>query len=43
MLEAILKEIEGYAIPEAEQERFNMILQRADAYDYDGILEIVGE
>lgn len=43
MLESILKEIEGYAIPEAEQERFNMILQRADAYDYSGILEIVGE
>ena len=38
MVEEIMKEIDGYAIPEAESERFGRIRQLADSLDYDGLL-----
>lgn len=41
MLEDILKEVEGYAIPDEEKERFNLIKQKADMLDYDGIINAV--
>lgn len=39
MLENIMKEIEAYEIPAAEKERFDLIREKADMLDYDGILE----
>ena len=38
MVEEIMKEIDGYAIPEAKSERFGRIRQLADSLDYDGLL-----
>ena len=39
MIEGIMKEMEDYAIPDPEKERFDKIREKADALDYDGILE----
>ena len=39
MVEEIMKEIEGYAIPAQEKEKFNRIREKADMLDYSGILE----
>ena len=43
MLEDIINEIGAYAIPEAERERFETVRQKADLYDYDGILEVLSD
>ena len=43
MLEDIINEIGAYAIPEAEKERFETVRQKADLYDYDGILEVLSD
>ena len=40
-IEQILKEMEEYAIPENEKDRYTGILEKAGNYDYDGILEIL--
>ncbi len=40
-LEAVLKEIEGYAIPEGEAEKFRVIVEKIGNFDYEGILEIL--
>ncbi|MBR5420096.1 MAG: DegV family EDD domain-containing protein [Lachnospiraceae bacterium] len=42
MVEAILKEIEGYAIPDPEAERFSKVREKAEALDYDGLKEALG-
>ncbi|MBR6469432.1 MAG: DegV family EDD domain-containing protein, partial [Lachnospiraceae bacterium] len=42
-VEAIMKEISGYAIPETEKEKFDLIRQKADNLDYDGMLEALGK
>lgn len=39
MLEDIMKEIEAYEIPDSEKERFDLVREKADMLDYDGILE----
>ena len=39
MVEEILKEIEGYTIPDGERERFTRVKEKADMLDYDGIIE----
>ncbi|MBR3524953.1 MAG: hypothetical protein IKO11_03815, partial [Lachnospiraceae bacterium] len=41
MVEEILKEIDGYAIPEAEKERFLLLRGKAEALDYEGMLEVL--
>jgi len=38
MIEDIIKEMEEYRIPDPEKDRFKRIKERADAFDYDGIL-----
>ncbi|MCR5651233.1 MAG: DegV family EDD domain-containing protein [Lachnospiraceae bacterium] len=38
-VEAIMKEAGEYAIPDAEQERFNAVSEKARMLDYEGILE----
>ncbi len=42
MIEDILKEIEDYAIPESQKERFDLVLEKADRFDYDGMIEVLG-
>ncbi|MCR4807127.1 MAG: Hpt domain-containing protein [Lachnospiraceae bacterium] len=41
-VQAILKEAGEYTIPSPEQERFDLIREKAGMYDYDGILEALG-
>ncbi|WP_051688716.1 DegV family protein [Butyrivibrio sp. AE2032] len=40
-VDAVFKEIEGYAIPESEAEKFKALKEKADMFDYDGMLEIL--
>ena len=40
-IEDIMKEIEDYAIPASETEKWNSIREKADALDYDGMLELL--
>ncbi len=40
-IETILNELKGYAIPKDESERFAAIREKADNYDYDGILSLL--
>ncbi len=42
MLEDILKEIDGYSIPDREKDKFDRVRQMAEALDYDGIIRILG-
>ena len=42
-IDEILKEVEDYAIPEKEKEKFNALCEMADAFDYDGIVERLKE
>ena len=37
-IDAIVEKISGYSLPEDEAKRFKAICERADDYDYDGIL-----
>ncbi|MCR5790431.1 MAG: DegV family EDD domain-containing protein [Lachnospiraceae bacterium] len=39
MVEEILKEIEGYTIPDSESEKFRLVCEKADNLDYDGMKE----
>ncbi|MBQ7588201.1 MAG: DegV family EDD domain-containing protein [Lachnospiraceae bacterium] len=39
MIDDIMKEIEEYAIPASEKDKFDLICEKADKFDYDGILE----
>ena len=41
IIEDVLKEIESYAIPEGETEKFESLRKKADQFDYDGMLEIL--
>ncbi len=41
-VEDIMKEIEGYEIPDSEKEKFTLIREKADILDYDGIMEALG-
>ena len=40
-IDAVFKEVEGYAIPEKEAEKFSALRRMADQFDYEGILEIL--
>ncbi len=42
-IDEILKEVEDYAIPEKEKEKFNALCEMAGAFDYDGIVERLKE
>ncbi len=42
-IEEILKELDDYSIPEKDGDRFARIREKAAAYDYDGILDELGE
>ena len=42
-LDEILKEIEGYAIPEGEKEKFESLCNCAGQFDYDGIIAILSD
>ncbi|MBO4905403.1 MAG: DegV family EDD domain-containing protein [Lachnospiraceae bacterium] len=42
MLEDIMNEIDRYSLPVEEKEKFDIIRQKAAAFDYDGIMEILG-
>ena len=42
MIEDILKEIGEYAIPASEKEKFNLVREKAERLDYDGIIEAIG-
>ena len=39
-IEEILKELEDYSIPEKEMEKYKAVTDKADMFDYDGIVEI---
>jgi hypothetical protein len=41
MIDDIMKEIEPYAIPDSEKEKFRRIRELAAVFDYDGILEVL--
>jgi hypothetical protein len=41
-IEDAFKELEGYAVPEEDKEKFKAIKEKADIYDYDGIVQILG-
>jgi len=43
MIGEILKELEPYAIPENEKEKYGAIVECAKNYDYDGILGVLGK
>lgn len=40
-VEEVLREMEGYAIPESDKEKFEALCEKADAFDYDGIVTIL--
>ena len=40
-IDAVFKEVEGYAIPENEAEKFSALRRMADQFDYEGMLEIL--
>ncbi|WP_051204947.1 DegV family protein [Butyrivibrio sp. VCD2006] len=42
-MEEVLKEIEGYAIPKKESEKFNKIAEKVSQLDYEGVLSILDE
>ena len=42
MVEEIMREIDAYAIPASESERFGRIKEKTAAFDYDGILKALG-
>lgn len=42
MIEEILKEIGEYAIPASEKDKFNLVREKAERLDYDGIIEAIG-
>lgn len=41
-IEDAFKELEGYAVPEEDKEKFKAIKEKADIFDYDGIIQILG-
>ena len=41
--DAITKELEGYAIPDKEKEKFREITMMADAFNYEGIVKLLKE
>jgi DegV family protein with EDD domain len=41
MVEEIMKEIDGYSIPESEAEKFRLVREKADMLDYDGMIEVL--
>ena len=40
-LEEIPKQLEGYAIPEDEREKYDSVIALAEALDYNGIVELL--
>ena len=41
IIEDVLKELDDYAVPENEANKIEALRQKADQFDYDGILEIL--
>ena len=42
-LESVFKELEDYSIPDSDKEKYGALREKADNYDYDGILELLNE
>ena len=42
-IEDILKETEGYALPESDREKLKNLSEMADLFNYDGMLELLNE
>ncbi len=40
-VEEILRELDGYAVPDSEKKRLQELKERAERFDYDGIVEIL--
>ena len=40
-IEEIYKEMEGYSIPEKEREKYDSIREKADSFDYEGMLGLL--
>ena len=43
MIEDTFAEIDAYSVPEKDADRFKRIREKADLFDYDGILSILDE
>lgn len=43
MIEAVFNEMEQYLIPENEKERYEAVRQKAECFDYEGILALLDE
>ena len=43
MIEEAFKEISDYAIPENERERFELVKENFDRFDYDGMISVLKE
>ena len=43
MIEAVFHEMEQYSIPEDEKERYEAVRQKAESFDYEGILALLDE
>jgi len=41
-IDEILAELDEYAVPESEREKMNAIRLKAENFDYDGILQVLG-
>ena len=41
-IEEVFAEVEGYAIPESDKEKFKELKSKADNFDYDGIVTLLG-
>ena len=39
MIDSIMEEIAEYAIPEAEKERFKLVCEKANMFDYEGMIQ----
>lgn len=42
-IESIFNEMSDYSIPENESDKFNALKDKADVFDYDGILEVLND
>ena len=42
-LEGIIKELDDYTIPDSDIDKYSALCEKADNYDYDGILEMLGD
>ena len=40
-IEEIMNELKDYAIPEGDRDKLDMIREKAESYDYEGILRLL--